>query len=105
MGHPSCGHKELKRPPETSAGTARDYSTTFGGACKDCGHKPLAILLSQRAGKREEEKPGAKKKVARKMEEDRPLAKKAGADEGSHLVRGWRRRPNCGLRLLRVISP
>jgi hypothetical protein len=33
------GHEEFKRPPETSAGTARDYSTTFGADCKDSGYK------------------------------------------------------------------
>src|SRR5579864_2419275 len=51
MGLPGSGHKEFKRPPETSAGTARDYSTTFGLTCKDCRHRPLAILLSQCARK------------------------------------------------------
>src|SRR5579862_1506521 len=33
---PGCGHKEFKRPPGPAAGTARDYSTTFAAACKDC---------------------------------------------------------------------
>jgi hypothetical protein len=36
IGLPGCGHEEFKRPPETSAGTARDYSTTFRVGCKDC---------------------------------------------------------------------
>jgi hypothetical protein len=58
MGRLAAGTKEFKIPPETSAGTARDYSTAFGAACKDCRYKLLAILLSQRAGKREEEKGG-----------------------------------------------
>jgi len=56
IGLPGCGHEEFKRPPETSAGTARDYSTTFRLAGKDCRHRLLAILLSQGSGKREEEK-------------------------------------------------
>src|SRR5579864_9112634 len=46
-GNPGCGHKKFKRPPETSAGTAGDYSTTFGAGCKDCRHR----LLSQGARK------------------------------------------------------
>src|ERR1700689_117545 len=47
MGLLAAGTKEFKRPPETSAGTARDYSTTFGAVCKDCGQQGSSELESE----------------------------------------------------------
>ena len=38
MGFPAAGTKNLKDHRKPSAGTARDYSTTFGVTCKDCRH-------------------------------------------------------------------
>jgi hypothetical protein len=70
-GAPGCGHKEFKRPPETSAGTARDYSTTFGAACKRPNHSRSFVYLSQRAGKR--------KKNSNKNFEMRESLPKSGA--------------------------
>src|SRR4051812_33771834 len=37
--------RENKRPPETSAVTARDYSTTFRADCKDSGYGWCVIPL------------------------------------------------------------
>src|ERR1700687_65710 len=52
---PAAGTKEFKRPPETSAGTARDYSTTFRVACKDCRHVKFVLsVITQRAQNKEE---------------------------------------------------
>jgi hypothetical protein len=48
----AAGTKKFKRPPETSAGTARDYSTTFGAACKRRNHDRRLVYLSQGAIKR-----------------------------------------------------
>lgn len=52
---PAAGTKEFKRPPETSAGTARDYSTTFRVACKDCRHVKFVLsVITERAQRKEE---------------------------------------------------
>jgi hypothetical protein len=55
---PAAGTREIKRPPELLSGTAGDYSTAFDADCKDCQNNLLAILLSQRDGKRKEKKRG-----------------------------------------------
>jgi hypothetical protein len=57
IGRPGCGHKEFKRPPETSAATARDYSTTFPVACKPRSPQSPQVRLSvitEREQKKEE---------------------------------------------------
>jgi len=35
----AAGHGKLKDHQKLCAGTAGDYSTTFGAGCKDRGHK------------------------------------------------------------------
>jgi hypothetical protein len=81
MGLPGCGHKEFKRPPEPSAGTARDYSTTFAAACKDCKH----ILLSQPKGRREEEK----RRTAKTVNESRRIGARVRLSAPGRLPRGF----------------
>jgi hypothetical protein len=54
IGLPGCGHKEFKRPPDTSAGTARDYSTTFPVACKPPSPQVRLSVITERKQKKEE---------------------------------------------------
>ena len=77
---PARGHEEFKRPPETSAGTAGDYSTTFGAACKRCNHVTFAYLLSQCASK--EKKKSRMPQCSRFAD-----CKKMDAPEGASCVR------------------
>jgi hypothetical protein len=48
--------ENLKDHRNYFAGTARDYSTTFGASRKDCKHMLLAIQLSQRDGEGKKKK-------------------------------------------------
>jgi hypothetical protein len=43
-------HEILKDHRNFFAGTARDYSTTFGAACKDWKHARQAVILLSQAG-------------------------------------------------------
>jgi len=47
----AAGNGKLKDHQKLCAGTARDYSTTFGAACKDGNHMlPVYPVTTQRNG-------------------------------------------------------
>jgi hypothetical protein len=45
----TAGEREIKRPPETGVGTARDYSTTFDAGLQEPWLHGPTILLSHEA--------------------------------------------------------
>jgi hypothetical protein len=51
----AAGNGKLKDHRNFVLGTARDYSTTFGAACKDCNHiSPLTPVTTRRNGMEED---------------------------------------------------